>query len=195
MRAEQPEVRFVDIAPRRVLAVDGDGLPGGSEFQAAIQALYGVGYGLHFSLRRRGITARIGALEGLWWLAAELVPGSVQPGPRETAARPWTLLLEIPVQATDVDVREAIAATASKRPSPALARLRVLTLDEGDCAEIVHVGPYSAEKPTIERLHAAIDRAGLVPRGRHHEIYLGDPRRAAPERLRTLIRQPVGHAA
>jgi len=189
------DVRFVDIAPRRVLAVDGDGAPGADQFQAAIAALYSVGYALHFRLKQRGLTVRIGALEGLWWLPGELDPGTFQPSPRELAKRPWTLLLEIPSQATEDDLRETIVAAIRKRPAIAAARVHVMTLDEGDSAEIVHVGPYVAERPTIERLHEAIAGAGLVARGRHHEIYLGDPRRSAPERLRTLIRQPVARAA
>lgn len=185
------EVQFVHIDPRRVLAVDGHGTPGGPAFQAAIGALYPVAYGLHFALRHRGINARVGPLEGLWWQPGDLPVGAVQPRQGDTGPWPWTLLIGVPVEATDAEVDAAIAAARAKRPSPALDRLRVVTLFEGDCAEVVHLGPYSAEGPTIARLHAAIEATGRAARGRHHEIYLGDPRRSAPERLRTVIRQPV----
>ena len=70
--------------------------------------------------------------------------------------------------------------------------LRIEALAEGRVAQVLHLGPYATERATIERLHGAIGEAGLRPRGRHHEIYLGDPRRSAPERLRTILRQPVG---
>ena len=185
------EVAFVHIDPRRVLAVDGDGTPGGPAFQAAIGALYPVAYALHFALRRRGITARVGPLEGLWWRPEDLPVGAVQPRQGDPGRWPWTLLIGVPVEATDAEVVAAIDAARAKRPSPALARLRVVTLFEGDCAEVVHLGPYSAEGPTIVRLHGAIEATGRIAHGRHHEIYLGDPRRSAPERLRTVIRQPV----
>jgi hypothetical protein len=86
---------------------------------------------------------------------------------------------------------EALAQARAKKGLPALDRLRHERWTEGRCAQTMHVGPYSAEAPSIERLHQAIAEAGYVPRGRHHEIYLGDPRRSAPDRLRTIIRQPV----
>lgn len=189
--APPTEVRFVHLAPRRVFAVDGMGQPGGDEFQAALAALYPVAYALHFALRRRGLDARIGALEGLWWTPDDLHFGAVQPHPGDIGAWPWTLLIGVPVEATDAEIDAAIDAARRKRPSPALQHLRVATLDEGECAEVLHIGPYSAEEPTIERLHAAVRASGRVPHGRHHELYLGDPRRSAPQRLRTLIRQPV----
>ncbi|HEX8026407.1 MAG TPA: GyrI-like domain-containing protein [Candidatus Limnocylindrales bacterium] len=204
MKASQPvasappadaPVQFVHIAPRRMLAVDGDGIPGGDEFQAALGALYPVAYGLHFALRSRGVDARVGALEGLWWQPADLAPGAVQPRPADAGPWPWTLLLPIPVEATETEVAGAVAGARRKHPSAALDRLRIELLCEGDCAEVLHRGAYSAEGPTIARLHAAIDAAGRVARGRHHEIYLGDPRRCAPERLRTVIRQPVARVA
>jgi len=184
-------VRFVHIAPRRLFAIDGTGVPGGPAFQDAIAALYPVAYALHFALRRRGVDARIGALEGLWWQPADLAPGTHQPRAADPGPWPWTLLIGVPVEATEAEVDAAIAAARRKHPTPALDRLRVLTYREGDCAEIIHLGPYSAEGPTIEHLHEAIRTADRVPCGRHHEIYLGDPRRSAPERLRTVIRQPV----
>jgi len=188
-------IRFVHIAPRRVFAIDGTGVAGGHEFQDAIGTLYSVAYPLHFCLRHRGIDARIGALEGLWWHPADLAPGACQPRPADHGPWPWTLLIGVPVEATDEEILAAVAAARRKRPSPSLARLRVATYREGNCAEVLHLGPYSAEGPTIERLHEAIRTTNRVPCGRHHEIYLGDPRRTAPERLRTVIRQPVARLA
>jgi hypothetical protein len=101
------------------------------------------------------------------------------------------LLIGLPDSASDEEIEAAIADVRVRKAPPGLADLRVERWDEGRCAQTLHVGPYAAEEPTIERLHEAIRAAGLRPRGAHHEIYLGDPRRAAPERLRTVIRQPV----
>jgi hypothetical protein len=97
------------------------------------------------------------------------------------------------MQADPIDavvVAEAVAQARGK-DLPALDRLELRTWEEGRCAQLLHVGPYSEEAPSLTRLHTAIAEAGLRPRGRHHEIYLGDPRRSAPQRLRTILRQPV----
>ncbi|NLG27572.1 MAG: hypothetical protein GX557_06650, partial [Chloroflexi bacterium] len=90
---------------------------------------------------------------------------------------------------------ELVAATLDevrrKKALPALARVRFETMDEGLCVQIMHIGPYAAEGPTIARMHAHIAALGYAPAGKHHEIYLGDPRRTAPEKLKTVLRQPV----
>jgi hypothetical protein len=97
----------------------------------------------------------------------------------------------LPPEATD-DELEVQLATARSRVDPALAPgLRTEVFAEGPSAQLMHIGPYAEERPTIERLHAGIEEAGFRPVGRHHELYLGDPRRSAPERLRTIVRQQV----
>ena len=97
-----------------------------------------------------------------------------------------------PPPVTPALVEQAVAdARRKKGPMPGLERLRLETLHEGLSAQVLHVGPYSAEAPTIERLHGWIQDNGYVLRGRHHEIYLSNPERSAPERLKTIIRQPV----
>ncbi|HUZ85843.1 MAG TPA: GyrI-like domain-containing protein [Candidatus Baltobacterales bacterium] len=78
-----------------------------------------------------------------------------------------------------------------KKPNPTLAKVELEAFQEGFCAQVMHLGPYSAEKPTIETLHAFIAAEGYRLSGKHHEIFLGDPRRAAPEKLRTIVRQPI----
>ena len=214
LAAKRGKVRFLAVPSMRHLAVDGTGTPGGDEFREAFGALYPVGYTLHFALKARGVTASVGALEGLWWVdreepippeafgpagaaertgadAAAMEPAS--PVAAAEPARPWSwrLLLPVPDEASDEEVAAAIAEVDRKKAPPALARLHVLTWEEGPSAQVLHVGPYDAEPATIASLHRAIADAGLRPRGCHHEIYLGDPNRSAPERLRTIIRQPV----
>ena len=99
-------------------------------------------------------------------------------------------MIALPDGATEDDLAAALGAGQTKLPAALAAELRVTLFAEGDAAQIMHVGPYSEERPTIARLHAAIAEAGFVAAGAHHEIYLGDPRRSAPEKLRTIIRQP-----
>lgn len=192
-RVRQP--RIVNTTGRRCFAIAGTGRPGGPEFEEAMGALYGAAYSLHFLLRNRGIDAHTGPSEGLW----ERLDGVTDWSEGEVAFDPgawrWTLLLPVPVEAEPEDIATALADARLRRPTPALDRLRVIELDEGLVVEAMHVGPYASEPETIAEMHALANREGLVPAGAHHEIYLGDPRRTAPERLRTVLRQPVKRAA
>ena len=188
---KQHRVRIVTIPDRRCLAVDGESEPGGTEFQAAMSALYRTAYALHFLLRERGIDARIGPSEALW----ERRDGRDAWAEGKVAFDPnawrWTLMLAVPVEASDDDIAYALAIARRKHPAPALNRLYVLTVREGVTVEALHVGPYSTEPETITQMHRAATEAGLRPNGPHHEIYLGDPRRGDPQQLRTVLRQPV----
>jgi hypothetical protein len=184
-------VRIVTVPDRNCLAIDGMSAPGGAEFQAAMTALYSAAYSLHFLLRDRGIEAPIGPAEALWARrdgASSWAEGAVAFEPK---AWRWTLLIGLPEEATDDDVAAALAVTRRKRPSAALANLHPMTLGEGVVVEAMHVGPYDAEPETIVKMRELAKSAGLAPRGPHHEIYLGDPRRTDPSRLRTVLRQPV----
>lgn len=174
IQARAGEVRFLVVPKHRYLAIEGTAAPGSDEFAAAIGTLYPVAYTLHFALKERGIEAPVGAMEGLF-----------------RADRSWRLQLPVPEPATEDDIGRAIETVRIKKAPAQLDRLRVETVDEGESAQILHVGPYEAEEPTIARLRAAIAEHGLRPRGSHHEIYLSDPRRTTPDRIRTVIRQPV----
>lgn len=184
-------VRIVTVPDRNCLAIDGLSHPGGSDFQAAMGALYSAAYSLRFLLRDRGIDAPIGPPEALWerrdgsraWPDGEF--------PFQPAAWRWTLFMGLPDEATDQDIAAALAVARRRRPSPALAHLHPMTLGEGVVVEAMHVGPYDEEPETIARMRELATAAGLAPRGPHHEIYLGDPRRTNPSRLRTVLRQPV----
>jgi hypothetical protein len=183
--------RIVIVPDRRCLAIEGDGEPGGVEFQAAMSALYRTAYALHFLLGERGIEARVGPSEALWERqdgTQAWADGAIAFDP---AAWHWTLLLGVPAEASDDDLASALAVARRKHPSAALSRIVVLSLREGLSVEAMHVGPYDIEPETIERMHRVAREAGLRPHGPHHEIYLGDPRRTDPQRLRTVLRQPV----
>ncbi|HXI45302.1 MAG TPA: GyrI-like domain-containing protein [Candidatus Acidoferrales bacterium] len=187
------EIRIRTIPARRILKIDGEGRPDGPAFRAAVEALYPVAYGVHFALGRRGIDAPVGTLEGLW----SFDPTAAPPAPTEPFIPPdadtwrWTLFLELPETATDAEVLAAVEGAQRRRPAPELAELRDVWFEEGLVVEALHVGPYATEPETIARMATAAAEAGLERCGPHHEIYLGDPRRSAPERLRTLLREPV----
>jgi hypothetical protein len=184
-------VRFLELASRRCVMIDGEGPPGPEAFTPRMPGLYGTAYTLRFAMKNeRGVVTRVGPLEGLWWTTGDARDLDVALGSDRATWR-WTLLISLPDEATPPEIDRALAAGRS-RLDPALAPgLRVELFDEGRVAQVLHVGPYATERETIERLHASVAAAGLRLRGRHHEVYLGNPQRAAPERLRTILRQPV----
>ena len=189
-RVRRNEVRLLSIPEHRFVMVEGSGPAGGDAFEARMPGLYGVAYGLRSALKRRGVTGKVRPLEGLWWHAggatdlSEILAG-------DRAAWRWTLMIVLPDEATEEEIEEHLAAGKAKVEPEIAASLRVESFEEGKVAQVLHVGPYAEERDSIERLHAGITEAGLRPRGRHHELYLGDPRRAAPDRLRTILRHPV----
>jgi hypothetical protein len=183
-------IRFLEIAPIRAVMVDGDGQPGQATFGTRMPGLYTTAYDLRFALKRRGVERRVGMLEGLYWTSDGSLDLDVILGPQRGTWR-WTLFIALPDEATDEELATSLAKGRAKVPPEIAENLRIETFDEGAVAQVLYLGPYADERPTIERLHAAIGAAGFRPRDRHHELYLGDPGRSAPERLKTLIRQPV----
>jgi len=183
-------VRFLEVAPVRAVMVDGDGQPGEATFGARMPGLYTTAYSLRFALKRRGVERRVGMLEGLYWTADAATDLDVILGPDRGTWR-WTLFIALPGEATDEELADALAKGRAKVVPDVAADLRIESFAEGAVAQVLYLGPYADERPTIEALHSAIAGAGLRPRGRHHELYVGDPGRSAPAKLRTLIRQPV----
>lgn len=183
------EFTLVDVPAIRYLAVDGSGDPNTSDAYAnAVEALYGVAYTLKFASKKTlGRDFVVGPLEGLWRADDPAVFVA-----RRKEKWDWTMMISQPDWITDDLVRDAVATVAAKKDNPALADLRPLTLTEGSCVQILHLGPYDDEGPTLARLHDRyLPEHGLTFNGDHHEIYLSDPRRTAPDRLRTILRQPV----
>jgi hypothetical protein len=187
LKASATRPAIVDVPAFQFLMVDGTGDPNTStDFQNAIQALFGLSYGVHFALKKSGIASRVWPLEGLFWTdkASDFMA-------ENKGKWRWTLMI---MQPDDIDqglLQRVRLEAERKKPNPLLARTRLEEFKEGPAAQIMHIGPYSTEKPTIDRLHAFIGEEGYRLHGKHHEIYLGDPRRAAPEKLRTLVRQPI----
>lgn len=183
-------VRFLDIPARRCVLIDGEGAPGEAAFTPRMPGLYATAWTLRFALKRRGVVTKVGPLEGLWWTVDEATYLDAILSEERGTWR-WTLYIVLPDEAADAELDAALAAGRAKLDPALASNLRVETFDEGRAVQLLHLGPYAAERSSIERLHAAAAAAGLALRGRHHEIYLGDPRTSAPERLRTILRQPV----
>ncbi|MDO8383809.1 MAG: GyrI-like domain-containing protein [Microbacterium sp.] len=187
-----PYGRFeiVTVPPVRYLAIDGAGDPNTSQTYAdALATLYPVAYALKFlSKRELDRDYVVMPLEALWW-ADDMAAFTAA---RDKRRWRWTAMIMVPEGIDDAHVDLAMQTVRAKGIAPALTALRVDVLDEGLCVQTLHIGPYDAEGPLLEAMHAEfIPEQGLRMTGRHHEIYLSDPRRAAPEKLRTILRQPV----
>lgn len=182
---------LVDAPPLQFLMIDGQGSPDDNPtYEEAIGALYSAAYTLKFALKAQGIEFVVAPLQGLWW-ADDPAAFALQ----DKARWLWTMMLWVPDAATPAQAEAAIAQAARKKgASPQVRQVRLETFHEGLSAQMLHIGPYAEEAETIQRLHAYIAAQGCTPAGKHHEIYLGDPRRVAPEKLKTIIRQPVQRA-
>jgi hypothetical protein len=186
-----PPRRFtvVDVPPMHFLMIDGHGDPNTAQvYQEALEALYAVAFKIKFASKRQlDRDYVVPPLEGLWW--AEDLLAFVQ---RDKSTWDWTMMIMQPDWITQDLVSEAIQEVARSKDLPALPLLRFESYDEGLSVQIMYVGPYDDEAPTIARLHDEfLPQNGYVEAGKHHEIYLSDPRRTAPEKLKTVLRQPV----
>ena len=181
---------LVDVPARGFVMVDGQGDPAGSQaFAEAMEAVFGVSYTAKFALKKAGskIDYTVPPPESLWW-ADDL--SAFAAGRRDEWR--WTIMVPQPEHVTADLIARAIEELRTKKDPPALGRLRFDTFREGLSAQLLHVGPYDQMgASSIPKLHDFIAAQGRKMRGKHHEIYLSDPRRAAPEKLKTILRQPV----
>ena len=180
----------VDVPPLTYLMVDGEGDPNTSQaFQEAVEALYSLSYTLKFTLKKspRAIDYGVMPLEGLWWADD---PRAFYEA--DKSAWKWTVMILQPDVIHQAEVDAAFDQVRKKKNPAALGRVRFEKLEEGPSAQVLYLGPFSAEGPTIQRMHDFIHAAGKELLGKHHEIYLSDPRRTAPEKLKTILRQPMG---
>lgn len=178
---------FVDVPAMQYAMVDGRGDPNSSkDYQEAIGALYGVAYTIKFAAKKAKMgDVLVMPLESLWWSDNEEDFLLARKGRWQ-----WTAMLLEPPVVTRKMFEEAVKQLRERKNPPGLDKVRLETWKEGKAAQILHIGPYAAERPTIERVHAFILENGYRLTGKHHEIYMGDPRRSAPEKLKTVVRQP-----
>jgi hypothetical protein len=181
---------LVEVPPMQFLMIDGKGDPNMAEgYQQALEALYAVAYGVKFTSKKelkRDYT--VSPLEGLWW-AEDMEIFTATTSKDQWL---WTMMIMQPEWISDAMVSATCQKAAGSKDLPALEKLRLETYDEGLSVQILHIGPYDAEGPTIAQLHHEfLPQQGLTENGKHHEIYLSDPRRVAPAKWKTVLRQPV----
>jgi hypothetical protein len=172
------------------LAIDGRGAPGGPAFADAVGALYGVAFTIAMTRKFAKLQAyAVCKLEGLWWTEDEADFLRVA---RDDWR--WTLMIRTPEFVKETERRAAVATLLKRGKDARVADVRLQSLTEGRSVQMLHVGPYDKEPVSIAAMHAFAASHGLAPTGAHHEIYLSDPRRVAPAKLKTILRLPVRSA-
>lgn len=187
-KASPKSAVVVDVPKMNFLIIDGKGDPNtAKEYKDAVEALYAVSYTLKFMVKKeKTVDYVVLPLEGLWW-----VDDMTQFSMENKDEWKWNSMIMQPEYVTEDMISRALEQVKKKKNPPALSKMRFESFHEGLSAQIMHIGPYSAERPTIEKLHNFIRENGHGLRGKHHEIYLSDPRRSAPEKIKTIIRQPI----
>lgn len=182
-------VEIVEVPQMNFLMIDGQGDPNTSaEYQEAVEAVYSTAYALKFMVKKGDLAIDYGVLplEGLWWMD-DMSQFSVE----KKDDWKWTMMIMQPDVVTPRLFYEAFDQVKKKKDSGSLQKIRFESFSEGKAAQIMHIGPFTEEGPTIEKVHAFIEEKGCERRGKHHEIYLSDIRKAAPEKWKTIIRQPM----
>jgi hypothetical protein len=187
----KPAPVFIDIPAMNFIMIDGNGNPNTSpQYATAVQSLYAVAYTLKFQVKKElQIDYPVMALEGLWW-----TPDMALFSADKKDEWLWTMMISTPDFITQKMLDTARDAASRKKELPALSSLRFESFAEGPSAQLMHIGPYATEAENIRRLHNFIHDHGRSFEGthqKHHEIYISDPRKTAPEKLKTIIRQPV----
>lgn len=182
------EVVEVDVPTMNYLMVDGEGDPNNSPaFAAAVEVLFMVSYTVKFMIKKGATAIDYGVmpLEGLWW-----TDDMAQFSATDKSNWKWTAMIMQPAFVTPEIIERAIAEVRKKKNPTAISKIRLESLAEGRCAQIMHIGPFSEEGPTIAKVHKFIDsRSQRI--GKHHEIYLSDLRKVDPAKWKTIIRQPM----
>jgi hypothetical protein len=181
------EVSVVDVPAMNFLLVDGEGAPTSPQYSEAIEALFNVAYILKFMVKKsQGVDYAVMPLEGLWW-----VDDMTKFNADKKNEWKWTAMIMQPKYVGAEDFKLAVEQVKKKKNPAALSKVRFESLKEGEAAQIMYVGPFSAEGPTIQKIHAQIQTSGHQLSGKHHEIYLNNPATTAPEKLKTILRQPM----
>jgi hypothetical protein len=182
------EVTLIDVPEMNFIMIDGQGSPESEQYQQAITALYSIAYTIKFDKKKAdGTDFTVMALEGLWW-AEDYKEFDPETGDRNKWK--WTMMMLQPDFVTKKDFLNAQESASKKKPNPLIAKVRFERFKEGKSAQIMHIGPYSAEGPNIQRMHQKIKEIGGSLSGKHHEIYMSDPRRGDPAKIKTVLRQP-----
>lgn len=188
------DFQIVDVPLMNFLMIDGHGDPNtAEEYQQAVEALYAVAYKIKFlSKKEAGRDYVVPPLEGLWW-AADMDVFTVN---LDKSAWDWTMMIMTPDWVTQEMYLKACEQVQKAKNPAALPKLQLQNYHEGLAVQIMHIGAYDDEGPVLARLHKEfLPQNNYIERGKHHEIYLSDPRKVAAEKLKTVLRQPVGKVA
>jgi hypothetical protein len=184
---------LVTIESAHYISIRGKGDPNGPDYAKRLGALYPVAYTIKFESKQQGKDFVVPKLEGLWWFDEQYSSVSISEAPVVVPRSAWEyrMLIRLPYFITKKMVDEGIQKAYAKKQDEMIKSVHYFEMSEGQCIQILHVGPYSTEPATLEKLHAFIVEKGLAKNGHHHEIYLNDPRKTAPEKLKTILREPV----
>jgi hypothetical protein len=192
-KQSKKEISIVDVPSLNFLTIQGHGSPNDNEdYSQAVGALYAVAYKLKFSVKKgpTGVDYKVMPLEGLWW-AEDMNLFNLE----NRSNWLWQMMIMQPDLITREMFTQALEEVRAKKDPPRLDEVKYESMQEGLSAQIFHAGPYGeAERPSIDKLHAFIEEKGYQLAGKHHEIYLNSPLRSAPEKLKTIIRQPIRKA-
>lgn len=186
-------VEEVSLEPIKIIAVDGNEPPGGAQYQSAISCLYGVGYTLKMGLKFKKLPRpkgyfdyKVGGLGSLWWSTS---------GQSFDIANPdtlrWKAYLIVPPFVDNTLFELAVEQAKAKNPKIPYEKVEFETLKEGHAVQVLHIGPYDKEISTVDRMYQFMSAHHLAAKGKHNEIYISDPRRTKPDKLKTVIRLPV----
>lgn len=192
----KPEPEIIDVPKMLFVMVDGEGAPEGSddastEFQEAMGVLFGIVYTIKFWDKKFDPPAgydkfSMPPIDGLWWTKSGKEFDSKKPDDWK-----WTIMLRVPEFVTQEFFDQVVHEVSDKKQSDIYKKARLEHLAEGSSVQLMHIGPYDQEGPNIKKMHNFATENGYKLVGKHHELYFGDPRRTAPEKLRTILRQPV----
>ncbi len=183
------KVEMVVVPKMNFLMIDGEGDPNTSQqFKNAVEALFGLSYTIKFMVKKGALAIDYGVmpLEGLWWMD-DMSRFTIA----DKSSWKWTLMIMQPEFIALNLVDKAIEALRQKKNLVSLSKVRFESYEEGKAAQIMHVGPFSAEGPTVEKVHQFIKENGSEPQRKHHEIYMSDIRKGDPAKWKTVIRQPM----
>ncbi|MFZ5933092.1 MAG: GyrI-like domain-containing protein [Patescibacteria group bacterium] len=179
-----PEIAEFAEAP--FLTIEGKGAPQGEEFMAKLGALYPLAYGIKMPMKKEGKDFTVAKLEGLWWVESDKPFKEV---PREEWQ--WKLLIRMPEFVTLEIFEKAKSEVIEKKGIELVNKVKFEKIKEGKCIQVLHIGPYSAEAESWKKIIKLMEEKKLVENGLHHEIYLSDPRKTPPQKMKTILRQPV----
>lgn len=183
--AARTEPRLVSMKPATYLVIEGSGPPGGEVFKDRIGALYGVAYTVKMTRKFEGRRD---------YVVCKLEAQYREPEGETGEDLGWRFLIRTPEFVEEDELASAVEKLIGRGKSPTVRNVCLETFDEGTCVQMLHVGPYDRERETIEVMESYMSENGLARDGLHHEVYLSDPRRVDPERLRTIIRLPVRYS-